>query len=424
MPRAMAETTELSIVALDRAGDGVASGGQALFASLPGERVRALREGGRWAVDEIVHASAERAAPTCPLFGACGGCATQHMGPALYRQWKRQTIVEALAKAGLASEVAPLVDAHGRGRRRVTFHARFGADGVIEVGFMRSRSHDIVDIDACPLLAHELSQAPSIARELSRAAASAGKPLDIQLTATLAGVDADLRGLGAPPPELAKALVRRAEALDLARLSVHGQTLIERRAPTLLVDGVTVVPPPGGFLQATEAGEDAIAAAALPALSGAKRVADLFCGYGAFALRLSRHHAVLALDGDRAAIEALSAASARAPSRRPIVAERRDLFQRPLQADELNGLDGVLFDPPRAGAEAQARALAASAVPVVAAVSCNAETFARDARLLVDGGYRLANVTPIDQFLHSPHVEIAAIFRRETPRRRAKGLLS
>ena len=419
----MLETAELTILALDRDGEGLTADGQAVFAALPGERVRARREGARWATDEVLEESAERAAPICPLFGRCGGCAAQHMAPSIYREWKRQRVVAALGKASLEVEVAPLVEAHGRGRRRAIFHARFSADAVIEVGFMRRRSHAIVEIAGCPLLSPELAGAPAIARELARAAASAGKPLDIQLTASAAGVDADLRGLGAPSPELAKALVRRAEALDLARLSVHGEVLIERRAPALIIDGVTLVPPPGGFLQATEAGEDAIAALALPPLKAAKRVADLFCGCGAFALRLARRHRVLALDADRAAIDALAQASARAPDRRPIAAERRDLFQRPLQREELDGFEGVLFDPPRAGAEAQARALAASAVPVVVAVSCNAETFARDARLLAEGGYRLRLATPIDQFLYSPHVEIVGVFERKSPSRRRKGLL-
>jgi len=419
----MAQTPDFSIAALDRAGEGLAHSKEAIFGALPGELVQAHAEGGRWTLDKILTPSVERVQPTCPQFGRCGGCATQHMGPNLYRTWKRQLVVDALARARIDAEVGPLVDAHGAGRRRAIFHARFAPDGLIEVGFMRRRSHTIVDIAACELLCPPLASAPSVAREIARACASAGKPLDIQITSTDGGLDIDVRGLGPPSPDLAKALMRRAETLDLARVSVHGQSLIERRAPALTIDGVTVVLPPGGFVQATEAGEAAIAKLVLTPLKGAKRVADLFSGCGAFALRLASKAEVLAIDGDRAAIAALGAAANRAKDRR-VRAEVRDLFQRPLHGAELEPFDGVVFDPPRAGAEAQARTLAASHVPAVVAVSCSVDTFARDARILMDGGYALESVTPIDQFLHSPHVEIVAAFRRAGPRRKTKGVLS
>ena len=419
----MAQTSDFPIAALDRAGDGLTHSKETIFGALPGEIARAHDAGGRWALDEILTPSKERVQPTCPQFGRCGGCATQHIGPTLYRTWKRQLVVDALARARIAAEVGALVDAHGAGRRRAIFHARFAPDGVIDVGFMRRRAHTIVDIAACELLCPPLASAPAVAREIARACAGAGKPLDIQITSTDGGLDVDVRGLGPASPDLAKALMRRAEALDLARVSVHGQSLIERRAPALTIDGVTVALPPGGFLQATEAGEAAIAKHALAPLRGAKRVADLFSGCGAFALRLAGKADVVAIDGDRAAIASLSAAANHAKNRR-VRAEIRDLFQRPLHGAELEPLDGLVFDPPRAGAEAQARALAASPVPVVVAVSCSVDTFARDARILLEGGYALESVTPIDQFLHSAHVEIVAAFRRAPARRRAKGVLS
>ena len=419
----MAQTSDFTIAALDRAGEGLTDGGETIFGALPGEIARARGEGGRWTLDKILTPSLERIQPTCPDFGRCGGCATQHIGPNLYRTWKRQLVVDALARARIATEVGALVDAHGAGRRRAIFHARFAPDGVIEVGFMRRRSHAIVDIAACELLCPPLASAPTVAREIAKTCASAGKPLDIQITSTDGGLDVDVRGLGPPSPDLAKALMRRAETLDLARVSVHGQSLIERRPPALTIDGVRVMLPPGGFLQATAAGEAAIAKLALAPLKGAKRVADLFSGCGAFALRLAARAEVLAIDGDRAAIASLSAAANRAKHRR-VRAEVRDLFQRPLHGAELEPFDGVVFDPPRAGAEAQARALAASAVPVVVAVSCSVDTFARDARILMDGGYALESATPIDQFLHSPHVEIVAAFRRAVARRKTKGVLS
>jgi len=184
-----------------------------------------------------------------------------------------------------------------------------------------------------------------------------------------------------------------------------------------------VTPPPGGFLQATEAGERALAEGAQDALKGARRVADLFCGAGAFALRLAEIHEVFAADADAAAVAALKRAAAEARGLRALETETRDLFQRPLGAAELDAFDGVLFDPPRVGAEAQARALAASRTPIVVAISCSPESFARDARILVEGGYAIGRVAPLDQFRFSPHVEILATFRRPPAKRRRRGLL-
>ena len=424
MPRGVTDQAEFQIQSLNAAGEGVAAeGGHTVFGALPGESVRAERNEAGWRVEAIDAPSPERATPFCPLFGRCGGCATQHFGPDLYASWKRQLVVDGLAKARLEAEVAPLFDAGGEGRRRAIFHARFGPDGAIEVGFMRRRSHEIVDIPACPVLCPALSGAPHVAHDVAKACAGAGKPLDIQVTAADSGLDVDIRGLGPPVDDIARALVKRAERLDLARLSVHRQTLIERREPTIVLDGVAVALPPGGFLQATTAGEAEIAARVVGALGGVKAVADLFCGGGAFALRLARRHDVLAVDGEAAAIKALAQASGRLTGRRAIAVETRDLFMRPLQGAELDRFGGVVFDPPRAGAERQARALAASAVSVVVAVSCNVETFARDAKILRDGGYRMGVVTPIDQFRYSQHVEIVATFTRSA-KRRAKGVLS
>jgi 23S rRNA (uracil1939-C5)-methyltransferase len=249
------------------------------------------------------------------------------------------------------------------------------------------------------------------------------KPLDIGVTATLEGLDVDLRGSG--PVELTEArkLARSAERLDLARVSNHGAVVIERRPPRVAFGAAFVALPPGGFLQATEAGETHLAEFAEAAFKGARKVADIFCGAGAFALRLARRREVFAVDSDDAAVHALQRGAAASQGLRKLGAETRDLFRRPLRVDELSSFDGALFDPPRAGAEAQAREFAASALPLVVAVSCNAATFARDARILVDGGFRIETLAPLDQFRFSPHVEIAAVFRRPRAKPRARRLL-
>jgi len=420
----MAEVLDdLAIVALDAQGRGVAKDGAIVPGALPGERARVRTEGRRAELVEILDPSPERVEPYCPWFGRCGGCATQHMSDALYRNWKRGLVVEALARSGIETPVGPLVDAHGAGRRRATFHARFPHHTADEVGFMRARSHDIIAIDNCPLFAPAMAGAVEAARALSADLRGLGKPLDIGVTATSEGLDVDLRGSG--PLELAETrkLTRTADALDLARLSNHGAVIVERRPPRVAFGAALVTLPPGGFLQATEAGEALLADFAEKALAGAKKVADLFCGAGAFALRLARHHEVFAADSDEAAIEALGRGAAATQGLKRLAAATRDLMQRPLRAEELGGFGGALFDPPRAGAEAQARQFAASTLPLVVAISCNAASFARDALILIEGGYSVERVTPLDQFRSSPHVEIAAVFRRRRAKPRARRLL-
>jgi len=418
MPRGMDDPAhEETIDGLNKRGEGVADA-RVVPLALPGERVR--WDGQRLT---ILTASPDRARQICRYFGDCGGCAAQHMSPRLYSEWKRDSLVAALARAGVEAEVGALIDAHGAGRRRATFHARFHSHGREDVGFMRARAHEIVDIDECPLFAPEMAGAIEAARALAGELRGLAKPLDIQATASLTGLDFDLRGSGSLEVVERRKLARAAETLDLARVSNHGEIVVERRAPTVAFGAVRVVLPPGGFLQATIAGEEALAGGAAAAFAGARRVADLFCGAGAFALRLAVAHEIVAVDSDPAAIHALQRASGEARRLRAIEAVTRDLFQRPLRPDELDRFDAVLFDPPRAGALAQARALSESRVPVVVAISCNVDSFARDARMLVDGGYAIESVTPLDQFRFSPHLEILAVFRRPRAKRRPKGVL-
>ncbi len=391
------------IVALNLRGEGVTASGRAAPGLLPGD------------VDGEPP-RAPRATPFCRWFGTCGGCAAQHMPAAVYADWKRASVLTALSRAGVDVEVGALLDAHGEGRRRATFHARTNEAGEVEVGFMRARAHEVVDIDACPLFAPALAQAPSVARVIAEALKGTNKPLDIQISATLSGLDVDFRGCGELPPSEARKATAAAETLDLARLSNHGVALIERRTPLVAFGTVQAALPPGGFLQATEAGEAALAGLASDAMKGAGRVADLFCGAGAFALRLAATHATFAADNDAAAIAALRRAAAQ--TARGVEAQPRDLYRHPLDSAELARFDAILFDPPRAGAEAQTRQIAASGVARVVAISCNAESFARDTRILLDGGYICEGVTPIDQFRYSAHVEIFAGFRRGKAKKR------
>ena len=399
-------------------GDGVAlAGGESIYVpyALGGETVEVTdvpsHHPDRRRLLNVEIASPERIAPFCRHFGVCGGCAIQHWEMDHYRAWKHALVVEALNQAKLDCEVAPLVDAHGKGRRRITLHARMGTHEVLKVGYAAASTHDIIPIDRCPILDPALDGALEAAWALAEPLISNGKPLDIQATATDNGLDVDIRGSGPLKPAMVATLSRVADKHRLARLTRHGELVLMRSAPTVKMGAATVPLPPGSFLQATVAGEETLAALVADHCGRAKHIADLFCGVGPFTLRLATRAKVAAFDSDAAAIASLQKA-AHAPGLKPIKAEARDLFRRPLVSQELREFDCVVFDPPRQGAQAQAQKLASSQVPVVVAVSCNAATFARDARLLVDGGYRLEAVTPVDQFRHTPHVELVARFRR------------
>ena len=408
----------LVIARLGSRGEGVAdtaAGAVYVPYALPGETAEVEPWPGhadRRHLAKLDVASPERIAPICPHFGVCGGCALQHLASTRYRDWKRGLVVTALARAGLDAPVGDLIDAHGHGRRRAVFHARRSARDVLEVGFAALKAHHEVAIDRCPILAPALSGAITAAWDSAEVLASVRKPLDIQITATDTGLDVDVRGSGPLTAADTTALAHVAERQNLARLTRHGEIVAQRTPPMLGVGRALVMLPPGAFLQATNAGETILAQLVATHCEGAKTVADLFCGIGPFALRLAERAQVTAVDSDKDAIDALRRAAAATPGLKPVAAQQRDLFRRPLMPRELDRLDAVVFDPPRQGAEAQARALAASAVSTVVAVSCNPVTFARDARILVDGGYRIMHIVPVDQFLFSAHVEVVGAFEK------------
>jgi 23S rRNA (uracil1939-C5)-methyltransferase len=399
-------------------GDGIGfTGGESLFVpyTLAGETVEVesvADHPDRRSLMRIEHASPQRIDPFCKYFGACGGCAIQHWQPEAYRAWKRQIVVDTLDHAGIECDVAALIDAHGAGRRRITVHARRGGDGELRTGFAAANSHAIVAISECPILDPRLRGALDAARALAEALKPTAKPLDIQVTAASNGLDVDVRGSGPLSTALIASLSEIAQRHGLARLTRHGELVLMRTPPTIEIGAARVILPPGSFLQATLAGEEALATLVSGHCKRAKHIADLFCGVGPFALRLAGKARVSAFDSDAGAVTALSKAVTSVSGLKPVKAEARDLFRRPLMAQELRDYDTIVFDPPRQGALAQVKQLAASKIPVVIAVSCNVATFARDARVLIDGGYKIEGVTPVDQFRHTPHVELVARFAR------------
>ena len=404
----------LTIDHMGHRGDGVAhspDGSVFVPYSLPGETVEAERKGDRATVVSIQQPSPERIEPICPHFGTCGGCAVQHWREDKYRAWKRDLVVTALAQARIDAPVEELIDAHGEGRRRAVLHARRGGRKVLVVGFTGRRSHIIVPIDQCPIFAPPLERALAIAWKLAEPLEPGGKPLDLHFTATDGGLDVDIRGSGPLQPDLIEALAAVAREEKLVRVTRHGELVAQLNEPFLKIGKAHVVPPPGVFLQPTAAGEATLASLVIDAVGNAKRIADLFSGIGTFALRLAENAQVLAVDSDADAIAALKKAKG-APGLKPIDTVVRDLFRSPLTAGEIVPCKVVVLDPPRQGAEAQAREFGHSGANRIVYVSCNPASFARDAEILIAAGFKLERVMPVDQFRYSAHIELVGVFSR------------
>ncbi|CAN5449888.1 methyltransferase [soil metagenome] len=411
-------TERLTIDHVGHFGDGVAvAGSENVFVpyTLGGETVDVLPAPGhpdRRALTHVVTASPQRIDPFCPHFGTCGGCAIQHWQPEAYRTWKRQLVIDTLHHAGIDCDVTELIDAHGTGRRRMTLHARQSQQGILRIGFAAAGRHEIIAIDHCPILDPAMRGAIEAANEIAELLKPVSKPLDIQITAADNGLDVDVRGSGPLGTVLLSSLSKLAEKHNLARLTRHGELVIMRKPPVVRIGKAQVTLPAGSFMQPTALGETTLAELAFTRCKGAKHIADLFCGFGPFAFRLAEKFKVSAFDSDVGAVTALQNAVKLTQGLKPIKAEARDLFRRPLMPQELRDYDCVVFDPPRQGAQAQAQQLAASKITIAVAVSCNLATFARDARILIDGGFKLDAVTPVDQFRHTPHVELVAQFKR------------
>ena len=343
----------------------------------------------------------DRTEPFCPYFGSCGGCTLQHFGPPSYFALKQELVESALRAAHVVADVKPVIEAHGDGRRRATLHARGKA-----VGYMQARSHDLLDIAACPILVPALEQR---AVTLTHPIAATIGDCDVAYTATDTGLDVAVKSDKRFKPERLTLLAQRS---GLARMTINGEMVLQTRPPAVKMGKALVELPVGSFLQATAMAEQTLARLVLEGVGNAKSVADLFCGLGPFTLRLAESARVYAADADKPAIAALQNAVRHTQGLKPVTASYRDLFREPLVPVELNTHEAVVFDPPRAGAEAQSRELAKSKVKTVVAVSCEPRTFARDAAILIAGGYRLEKLTPVDQFAWSPHVELVGVFKR------------
>jgi 23S rRNA (uracil1939-C5)-methyltransferase len=362
----------------------------------------------------------------CPHFGACGGCLHQDMPPADYAASKRVLVQAALMKAGVNAEVLAPVIVPPRTRRRAVFKIKSLPNnlsgGGLHIGFHAARSHTVIDMHHCDVLTPALFALVGALRQRLEPLFGVGEVAELHVTQTATGFDAHFKWRDGMTAALAAELTRALSGIGIARLTMGRDTVFETAAPTTSIGGISVALPPNPFLQATAEGEAALQARVLKIVGKAKTIADLFSGVGTFALPLARKARVHAVEQDKPALTALAVAakhySSAAPDGRggaglkPVTTEVRDLFKLPLTLPELAPYDAVVLDPPRAGAQAQARILARSKVPVIAYASCNADSFARDAAILAAGGYRPGPVTPVDQFLWSSHIELIGAFNR------------
>lgn len=427
---------ELTIDALGQQGDGLAAWqGEQIFVpfTLPGERVRAVLAGRHHAnlrarLQEVLAPAADRAAPPCRHFGICGGCALQHMASESYRRWKTETVLTTLAQRGIVPDFAPAEVFVAAGTRRRAVFALIGGKAGTGVGFHRAASHDVIDLQQCALLTPPLFALIAALRDTLRAALAPGENWDLLATQCLNGIDILVTAKAAPTNAQRFALADLAQVklplnaeskIGIARITWlidkrggEPEPIAQHHLPQVSFADVRVDLPAQSFLQPSAEGEAALRDAVLAGVGEASVIADLYAGCGTFSFPLAARGRVIAVEGAKASVAALNRAARRALVSDRVTATSQDLDDAPLMAEQLKKLQAVVFDPPRAGARSQCEQIARSAVPLAVGVSCNPATFARDARILIDGGFRMTALTIVDQFIWSPHVELVAAFQR------------
>jgi 23S rRNA (uracil1939-C5)-methyltransferase len=412
----VAET--VSITHLGHGGDGIAetSDGERVYVpyTLPGETVeieRSKDDGERAHLVRIVAPSADRVAPLCPNFTHCGTCALEHMARPAYLSWKREQVAAAFAQRGIDAEVEPAVAVQPGSRRRAIFSAIRAAKGTI-LGFHARGSNEIIPVSECAVLHPGIVAALPLINRVASVALPRWKEARVTVLLADNGLDIAITGAGKPTREMLDKLGGFGTDPALARLTIDNLEVLRARQPEFAAGPAMLLPSPGGFTQAAKSAEEALSAAVLAHVGDTQPVADLFAGIGTFTFRLAAKAPVTAVEGDAALVGAIGHAARKARGLRQVTALRRDLFANPLAPAELDKFGAVVFDPPAAGAKAQAEMLAKSKVGRIVAVSCNPATLARDARILIDGGYTLTGVLPVDQFLFSAEIEAVATFVR------------
>lgn len=414
----------LTIDHLGREGDGVArteEGPVFIPYTLPGETVRAYVDKDRGEIIEILEQSEDRIEPACRHFGTCGGCSLQHMKSESYLAWKRQQVENVLRKNGISFPVPDPIPVAPGTRRRAALSFKAAKDGV-HIGFHARKSNEIVSPEECPIL-HPLLEEQLVPRKtgkksisnLGRLAALAIRAKrEDRMVVTLGQNGVTIEATGRSPGNNRQ---QQEEMWDATapfwKVMLNNELAsVDQGNDVVESGGFELSVPSGAFLQATSVAEAALVDHAVSFLKGCKSCADLFCGIGTFTLPMAKFATVLAVETEQTALDALNKTASRTKRIKRIKTLRRDLYKHPMSHIELKKIDGVLFDPPRAGASAQCEQLVKSGVGRVAAISCNPVSFARDARILIDGGFEMKSLQPVDQFLWSPHIELAATFER------------
>lgn len=404
---------EYQITRLGHLGEGIAEGPVYAPLTLPGETVSGELEGSRLSGVRVVSPSDARVSPVCRHFKTCGGCALQHASDDFVAAWKQEVVEKALSAQGLSGDFRPIQTSPKQSRRRASFSVRRTKKGAM-AGFHARGSDVIVEIPDCQLLSPKVLAGRTIAEELAIIGCSRKGEISVSVTDSLNGLDISVRDGKPLDGPLRIELAAMVEAHQLARLAWEDEVVAMAAPPEQAFGPARVVPPSGAFLQATADGEAALMQGLKEAVGSSKFVVDLFAGCGTFSLPLAETAEVTAYEGDKSMIEALDKGWRMASGLKKLSASARDLFRNPLMAEDLDKFDAITIDPPRAGALAQVQEIARSKVPVVGFVSCNPVTFARDAKVLVEGGYKLDWLQVVDQFRWSAHIEIVARFEKST----------
>lgn len=405
----------LKIDRIGHEGDGIAFDNDAIIYipyTLAGEEIDAEVSGNRGIANEIINLSDERIAPICPKYKICGGCSLQHWHEDKVLEWKGAQIKGALSRSGINFGEIKVEPAYQSGRRRAKFSAK-RVKGELHFGFVGARSHEIIDIDACPILTPNLSNYIPKVRELVRSLTQGNEELGVLVTDCANGIDVEITGLKAISKfnrgELEN-LARACENAGIARLTIDGEDAYFRAHPFVKIGVANVELPAGAFLQATQTCEDLIGETMLKWSKGVKRAVDLFAGIGTFSIRLKEIAQTNAYEIYQPSIAALNKAAKAMAGGRTLQGFSRDLFRVPVSPLELKNIDLVVLDPARAGAEAQVKQLIRTKIPKIIYISCEANSFARDAKILIDAGYKLKEVKGFDQFRFSTHVEMMGLF--------------
>ena len=406
----MSEAMRVTVERLGHKGDGIAPGPVFVPGILPGEEVEGLMDGDTLSAPKIVTPSVDRVAPPCRHAKACGGCQLQHASDGFVEGWKLDVVRRALDAQGIETPIDGIATSPRQSRRRATFSAKRTKKGAL-AGFHQKGSDVVIDVPDCLLVTTALNAALPMVQALAVLGASRKGELSVTVTETRTGLDVAVTGGKEIDTQFRSDLADLARAHDLARLTWEDESLT-RRPPILAIGKAEVTPPPGAFLQATAEGETALLTAVRDALKGASNVADLFAGCGTFALPLAEQARIHAVEGEKTMVKALDHGWRNATGLKHVTSAARDLFRNPLLPDELQRFDGVVIDPPRAGAEAQIEQIAKTKIPRIAHVSCNPVTFARDSATLIRNGWKMTSLRVVDQFRWSTHLELVAAFDR------------